>query len=358
MKVSSIDTLLKILSSVDEIPKSMLEISRKANTSWEATKNKLNELKELDLVIEIEKKDNKKNKFYIINPIPKIKKNYETYFNIPINYEDKQKIESWFFHIQNKWFEITNTKPKITQVYKTLAFLNKKLRLNLPFGWYNFGQIPLLIYDEQKIYSNTFNLLDNENKVLDEVIQRYLKENKIYKINRLHYEDFDKTTYILKDNLMKEFKSNKKEIFNLENIKLLYSYLSNEKIEDYFTDYLFNFYLLLVEINFKKIEINEDYRFELFNLFCEIWKFITIDEFKISLKEKIPEAILENCLKNKIKSKKLELDEKFSEICFNLNIDEKVFNQNKENISRLTQEEIENLENDKEINDIWNKLKN
>ena len=355
MKMKSIDFTNKLLQVLDNSPKSILEISKQAETTWEATKNEIAKLLNLDLVIKIEKKDNKKNDFYILNNFPQTKKIYNTYFNLPINLEDKNKIENYYFWIKKFWEEKGKI-PKITQIYKTLALLDKNLKLNLPIGWYNFGKIPILIYDETKKYEENKILLENEENEMKKIIDKYFIIDKIYLLNEKHYDDFKKKSYLKKNEIITNFNikkfneknsNEKKKLIDenlIDDLKNLYCLVSQEKINNKFKDYLYLFYLFLLEIKNKEVEVEENYN-EIIILFKEIWNFITIDYFKKSFENNYNKTLLEKNFKNKIKNKKQELDEKFSELFFNFEIKGNL-RENEKYISRLTWEEVENLDQD------------
>lgn len=97
--------------------------------------------------------------FYFLDPsLSEIKSNNDfysdTYFDVYIKKEHKEMIYYLFDYISKIWMDIYDELPTKTQMYKLMSKINTKLNLGLPMVWYKFGQIPLVVFDCDKDYSN------------------------------------------------------------------------------------------------------------------------------------------------------------------------------------------------------------
>lgn len=315
MSQKSLNYFDKILFELKKDSKTISQISNKLKLNFDSVKSYMLQLEHLGLIIK-----NKEGKDYKINPNPQSRKDFGTYFNLPIEEDIKEKIETLYFLIKNEWIKITNTKPTITQVYKTLAKLDDVKNLNLPIGWYNYGKVPILVYKEEQVKEEVF--IDNDIKEeISNIVIDYSKFTTIRKLLKNQYDDFNKKTYQLKEILLDNFYYNKEEFVTKDmknNFQEFIKSIVRDNIDRNLTAYLDEFYNHLLHFNEVQKTAKEDfyqYKEALICTFKEIFKLLALDYYKLSLREfyEGTEEILEISFERDIKLQKLEVEEKLSE---------------------------------------------
>ncbi|MFW5705231.1 MAG: hypothetical protein ACOCXG_05310 [Nanoarchaeota archaeon] len=284
-----LSNIVKVLSGQE---KNILEIAKETNIGWETAKLNLEKLEDLGLVIKTEK-----GKYFAIS-----KKNHKTYFKLPIKEDIIKKVESYYGQIVKLWEKLYNQKPSKLQITKVLAELNKNKNLELPFGWYLYGQCCAVIYNEKLDYVPNS---DYEKELL-QIIPKYLN-NPIKK----HYETFPKDSYNLKQEIFAQLWN----LQDLRNTKLFEKVkefmkailLDKEKISDDALDYTTELLSILYELKANNIEITEEIKDQIDTSFKEIWKLIGYDYFKESFAETIDKNILDACFNNDKEKQKEEI---------------------------------------------------
>lgn len=245
--------LEQIQIALREGPLSISEVAKQADINWRTAEGNLELLKGLGLVTESTIKNTRT--FFL--------KDKNNYFDIPVKNEDKKKIHTFYTLIRKacqKYFERNPTK---TQAYKILWVLNKKLKLDLPIGWYLHGPICLVPYsdltsEETKITAKTCKLVEDLTKELGKY--DYIQ------IQKRIYEDAEDKLYITKEKLVNEKLS---EDMIKSVLMDLVKYAPTETI-----DVVSDFVKITLSIGFEKTK----------ECFREIvWKYIALIRFKESL---------------------------------------------------------------------------
>ncbi len=315
VKKDSLEFLKSILDSLSAEPKNILEISKDAKTSWESTKNALERLSELGIVI----KDKRGERdYYLINPNP-IAKNtnyitYDTYFNLPINNEDKEKIHTYFSYIKELWNKETGKNPTITQLYKVLAKLNYDLNLGLPIGWYLYGLNSVVIYETEIEYKKQFVIEKETKDKIIEIITKYKEFNKIRDLKKFQYKEFDKKSYLMKEEILDNFYYNSPFISKelIGNVKKLISFLFKDNIDVNTIQYLNEFLGLMYELKNTSNDLVLEAKEEIIETFKEMWKLVAMNYYKNDLKRMYEKEILNKCFEPEIKKQKENLLNNFS----------------------------------------------
>jgi len=113
----------------------------------------------------------------------------DTYFNVDIPKEHKQKIYCLFKVVEEYWQKYNKTKPTKTQMQKLIVEINRKLNLGLPVVWYRFGQITPVVYNPEQDYLSISEIQEIDITKIQEIVnqnQKYTSNqmrDKQYKIN-------------------------------------------------------------------------------------------------------------------------------------------------------------------------------
>lgn len=251
-----IDNILNSIKT--NLAKKTLSISDIAKTlkiNWRTAENHLEKLKNLDIVGEIE---NKKSRIFFY-------KDKNNYFEIPIREEDRKKISTIYFEIKKTCLKIFKKEPTKTQVYKIMWKINKKLKLNLPIGWYQYGPCCVQVYEGNETKETDLN---KETIVLiKETTKEYCDLDNSTLQKRVYVESKN-NLYLTKQKLMEEESSSKTEL-NLLLMDLI-RYTPDETI-----NVITDFSRASLLIGWKKTKSD-------FMQF--VWKYITLVNFKNSLK--------------------------------------------------------------------------
>ncbi len=113
----------------------------------------------------------------------------DTYFNVDLLKEHKQKIYYLFKVVEEYWVRYNNIKPTKTQMQKLIVEINRKLNLGLPVVWYKYGQITPIVYDPEQDYTSISKIQEIDETKIQEIVnlnQKYssnqMRDNQ-YKIN-------------------------------------------------------------------------------------------------------------------------------------------------------------------------------
>ncbi len=137
-----------ILLVLREKSLSINELADTVGISWETTKNYLELLKELNVVIEFEQGN--KRMFKVEKPT---ESNKDTLFNLPLEPKEEALCKSLFGFIKKRWHEKTGKYPGRTQMQKTVVEVADRTKLDIPRGWYILGEMCVLQYNENEDYA-------------------------------------------------------------------------------------------------------------------------------------------------------------------------------------------------------------
>ncbi|MBI2136358.1 hypothetical protein HYU06_04760 [Candidatus Woesearchaeota archaeon] len=266
-------------------PRSIMEIAKESKTDWTSTEKCLDLLKSLEIVVETA--DGNKRLFCL----KKIQSQEHTWFGIPIQLkEDQNKINFIYNKSIYHWLKKTGREIGKTQANKVLAKVNKDCNLNLPVGWYLYGQMCVEIFDLDTNYSfENFAEAEVIEKKIIEVIDVYSKIKKVSDLKKYHYKEFDNILYNAKEEILSlgfsNFEKDDTQEFNF--IKRLLSMIeslpkTDEKIIELFTEYIGTTIQLLRKLTEEELLM---VKADILSSFNEVWKLIAIQEFYESLLE-------------------------------------------------------------------------
>lgn len=229
----------------------------------------------------------------------------DTFFNIDILEEHKQKIYYLFYIIEKYWLKYTKSKPKRTQMYKLIVEVNKKLNLGLPVVWYKFGQVVPVIFDQERDYSDYNKILVGN--IDESKIGEIVNQNQRYSSNEMRDNQYKSgedglyKVYQTKREMEKRLMNNDfkyiEDNFNIYFEKVPYFKDDNKTID--------RFYELTQDYNQldPKLQRDSEYKtiylkaFELFwsvvaiyNFKSDLWQYYTISNIK---KERIDNCDLD-----------------------------------------------------------------
>jgi DNA-binding transcriptional ArsR family regulator len=300
----------EILSNLEKGPRSIEQLRKDLGSNWSTINNYLEELKENLDVREIISGGNVKIYQRIYG---------DTYFNVPITQEQREKFKAIFSAILGE-YRRRGEIPTKTKLAKSVVYVINALREKhgeqLPTIWYIYGMIPLMVSDLAQDYQTTykFNIDGFETLVKGGVNVFFGK--KTGEVQDLQYDHFKNELYILKKHIMEFLSSpdSNQEKITLSLIDFLIKLDSSQDIDlFYFTEEFNSFFGQLALL--KKLEDGEIKR-ELLLTFDSIWNFVAINQtFDSLIKEGYSRTDLQEFyLGPHIETKKMIAKEKLSNL--------------------------------------------
>lgn len=203
MKKSREEIKQAILSSLAQKPLSIQQISEKISSNWSTVNEILKELEQEGKIKEIISTDKIKCYQRITG---------DTYYNIPIT-EEQRELFRYLFSIAIEEYKLQKERlPNKTELAKAVVDISKKAELNLPIVWYIYGQIPLMVSDPSRDYSNKFISKDNTKlrEIAHQVIKGQTHKNTL-ELKLDHYAKYNSILYETKEKLFLELDSMKEE---------------------------------------------------------------------------------------------------------------------------------------------------
>ena len=305
----SLNNIKLIILDISRNPNSTIDqLTKRTNLSKPIVKRVLESLTEDNILI------NENNYYSLSNNLTNntIIEKTDIFFNLDLPEETKNKIYSLFNEIEKIWINITGKKPSKIQMQKTFVELNNEFNLNLPTGWYKFGEISPISYNYNINYRPyTLKLIENINKFI-----KIVSDNTLLTPNQIKQKQYNSAEtnyhklYQLKEDFLRYISENKtEEVYNnfYKFSKLLDSSIDDNAI-DQFRDFLTYYHRLdkeLIDYNIK-------------NLFSKIynkfWDIIAIYNYRISLNDYY--------IKNKLNINDLD-----TKLLLDLNIKKQDFNE-------------------------------
>ena len=222
----------------------------------------------------------------------------DTYFGLPLTKKAEEQAYSLFYLIRRFWKENSNKRLLRTTAQKIAYEVIKKCNLDIPTGWYIYGGISIVIYDDSKDYTYS-GFPKKVETFVKETTLTYSKFDYAFECKNKQYEDEKNELYLLKNEILSIFYSpkfyehpknsiyviNKKlrKLFRLAVVPNRKEYTGLiDAFDDLMTD-IFN------KFNDKQIlDINR----KIIALFESVWKYIGMFNFKNDLKNDYSEEIL------------------------------------------------------------------
>jgi len=229
------------------------------------------------------------NSYYSLDPTlckcDTNKYNNDTYFNVYIKENHKQTIYYLFDYISKYWKSITSTLPTKTQMYKLITKINKKLNLELPIVWYKFGQIPPVVFNLDKDYSNYDNTLvqNIDEYKLRDIINKEQNYTSVQMRDNQYYSDDNGLykVYQMKIKIERKIMDNNFN-FVVNNIDVFFDkvpyFRDSNKIIQRFSDIAHNY----VDLD-KKYQRKAEFKTLYIKIFNIFWNIIAINNFKYNL---------------------------------------------------------------------------
>lgn len=285
-------------------PKSITEISESIGSDRKAVKSYLDELVGTGLVKT--EKEGRKKVYYISNY-----ENRTTYFNLPLEENQKMVFETIFGTIVEKYKEKTGKTVSKAKAQKiavgTLEHCG--VDLELPYGCYKHGSMAIMSFTPQENYSINTELVPEWEKV-EECIEEKVEEYSgisFGEVKKQQYESENMQLYMAKEKIF-EILTGKVESQKLQ--RELYRLLSHTPdMDDKANDLLMDFVSMA-----PKLVTNRKERSATLNTFNEIWEMVALYRLKSDLREFYSEKMLETRLKSKIEEEIHEVEEAIEEM--------------------------------------------
>jgi hypothetical protein len=300
----------EILSHLNNAPLSVEQLRKKLDSNWSTTNNYLEELSKEGKVKEIISADKAKIYQKIFG---------DTYFEIPIDLEERKKFRALFSLIIKKYKEI-NKIPNKTELAKVAVKVINSPESGLselPTVWYLYGMIPLMIVDPSQDYQEEI-IFEHKQKIIN-IIEVFIKENqdkKTKQIQREQHKEYNDKLYQLADNFLDLIGKNSwdnEKIFETLNEFFIVCPL-DEEFREVFT---FTERFISMVRKLSHFDRLENHKTKILLTFDALWKFIATYKFykTISLKRKFSDKNLLNLyLGNAISVRKSCAEESLSDL--------------------------------------------
>ena len=250
----------------------------KLNSNWSTIRDIIQFMEKLDLVEAINPQD--KLKVYRLTKAI-IQKRKDTWFGLPLTEEEEKTIHHLFSRIKQLFLEKLNRAPKDTEVQKTAVDVANACNLKIPMGWYLFGLITVMRYDNKVDY-NSSSIDCPPEKVDQEILMSIENCKKITYVRELakrQYEIYDKKLYQIKEEL-KKINNQRLDLNDINSRKILQKLFSSllfylptgddaKEIIGIATDYV----NVMNQLIISKLDLNE-LKSDLSDAFDSVWRYI------------------------------------------------------------------------------------
>lgn len=148
------------------MPLSIQQISGEVGSNWSTINEHIEELKNSGEVKEIVSAD--KIKLYQ-------KKLDDTYFNIPLSKENREKFRTLFYYITQTYLKKYKKMPSKTYVCKAAVKVIKEKNIELPIVWYLYGEMTLMIPKQLEHYQEKYKFNNKEiiKSFIEQIARKY-----------------------------------------------------------------------------------------------------------------------------------------------------------------------------------------
>ena len=281
----------KIIECLAEGSKSITEISEKTGLDRTAIGKYVNILKESGILIEDQEGTSKR-----FTLVPTFRT--DTYFGLPLDENAEKQMSSLYHLIKKKWQTKTQRKLLNTHAQKIAYKVIVSCNLKIPCGWYIYGGIGLMSYNDDKEY-NYYGLPKEVENSVDTIATEYAENLYAYQSKNKLYEEFSKELYLLKEDILKilyspKFDEHPKNSLFVMNRKLrrLISLAPKDDRENY-RKILDAYQDLMLDVTNKLDEKGIlTHKREITLLFETLWRYIALFNFKQDLRQFYSEQIL------------------------------------------------------------------
>jgi len=214
----------RVLQLLETKPMTVNEIAVNINSNWDTVNKTLEILESLSLV-EWEGEGNKKLFKARVDGTLTLRK--DTLFGIPIIRErDENLCKMLFMKLKQKWFEKNHTYPNKTLMQKMVVKVADNFNLTIPRGWYIFGKMTILQYDQEIDYPYEDVEIQDINPYLNEIVDHFSKFVKTFDVQLDQYEDNKKMLYLAKlkiQEILSKYVFDKETSKNLSNLFFIFA---------------------------------------------------------------------------------------------------------------------------------------
>jgi len=255
---------------------SINDLAEKLESNWSTVRDILQFMENLDLVES--EKGTERFKLYKMKTRPK--KREDTFFGVPLSRKDEKTLHHLFSRIKQIFLENMDRPPKDTEMQKIAVDVALECNLNVPMGWYLFGLITVMRYDETRDYPQTS--IDCEPGKLDSEILKFIEYYRVKYTRELvkkQYEKFGNKLYLAKEELRK-LGHERLDLNNIENKKAVQKllstflfYLPTKEDSKEIVEIATNYVNIMNKLLISKINLN-DLKSDLVDAFEATWRCI------------------------------------------------------------------------------------
>lgn len=214
----------------------------------------------------------------------------DTFFGLPLDLQAEKDISSVYNSIRKNWQAVTSNKLLNTHAQKiAYKVISSCAELHVPIGWYLYGGISVVAYDNSKDYGYFGLPVRVEDCIRDTTID-YAKNYHAWEAKKYQYQDMNSELYLTKEDILSILYSNnfdtapRNSLYVLiKKIRKLVS-LAPKSSRSQYTEILDAYQDLMMDATTKLGD--EDlihHKKEVTLLFEAVWKYIALFNFKQDL---------------------------------------------------------------------------
>ena len=238
--------------------------------SWDAIKNALDVMKEMDIVKE------ESNKFSL--KTPQLQKNPNTILGLPLTKEQ----EELFLGIAKRFKELwPKDKPfRKTFLQKMIVTLIEKENLDLPYGWYLYGECTAMKFNDDNW--NNYDIGNKFDKSIIQIIDFFKNYDTTDDLMEEQYIKKNMDVYLARltiDKLLKQsFTTENLKVIDMQIRKMIFSFEEESDNEDIWK-FINSFYSIFGRLRKLPIEDIENIRMDIIISFKSVWELIGTYKF-------------------------------------------------------------------------------
>ena len=238
----------------------------------------------------------------------------DTYFGLPLDKKAEEQASSVYSLIQKNWKENTTKKLLKTQAQKIAYKAIVSCDLKIPHGWYLYGGISVLAYDDSKDYKY-YRISKKAKDVIKKETAEHAGKEFAWQSKRKQYEEAGKELYLKKEEILSilcgpKFATDpKRSLYVLaKKIKKLVSLAPRSRRTEY-AEFLDAYQDLMLDMNKLENDVISAHNKEIIQLFEALWKYIALFNFKEDLLNFYSETMLDMRLMSEIGQQEDEITE-------------------------------------------------
>ena len=298
----------KLVGCLAKSSKSIKEISDETELDRTAIVTYLKILKECGLLVE-----NQEGTKKIFSIVPTYRT--DTYFGLPLGDEEEKNAETLYYLIRKNWKEQT-TKPLFKTHAQKIAYkVITNCKLEIPIGWYIYGGVCIMSYEDTKEYSYQ-GFSDDIEKCIKEITTEFVKNDYAWESKKQQYDEMGIELYKIKEDILSILYSpdfrihSKNSLFVLVKKLRKLSSLAPQDTRKEYVETMGAYQDLMLDITNKLDEnIILEHTREITLLFEAIWRYIALFNFKQNLREYYPEKVLNSYFELDILQQETEIME-------------------------------------------------